>query len=209
MAGTGSGAEGASTPDVLAAPKRNVDHTPSRRSFLRASWLVGTLGMAGAFGGASLAFLWPTVSGRFGAELDVGDQEEILAIIRENRGPFPYPAGRMYLVAYDPAEDPDGQYSDAVGEGAQVMALYQKCVHLGCRVPWCQTAQWYQCPCHGSNYNRWGEWQIGPAPRGLDRFPVRVENGRVLVNTNPAQLITGPNRQSPVLRQPQEGPSCV
>ena len=53
-----------------------------------------------------------------------------------------------------------------------IVALYQKCVHLGCKVPWCETSQWFECPCHGSKYNRVGEKQGGPAPRGLDRFVV-------------------------------------
>ena len=52
------------------------------------------------------------------------------------------------------------------------VALYQKCVHLGCRVPFCETSQWFECPCHGSQYNRVGEKKGGPAPRGLDRFAV-------------------------------------
>ncbi len=51
-----------------------------------------------------------------------------------------------------------------------IVALYQRCVHLGCRVPFCQTSQWFECPCHGSKYNRVGEKKAGPAPRGLDRF---------------------------------------
>ena len=54
------------------------------------------------------------------------------------------------------------------------VALYQKCVHLGCRVPWCETSQWFECPCHGSKYNRVGEKQGGPAPAGMDRFPLEV-----------------------------------
>ena len=53
------------------------------------------------------------------------------------------------------------------------VALYQKCPHLGCRVPWCQTSQWFECPCHGSKYNRVGEKKGGPAPRGMDRFGAR------------------------------------
>ena len=54
-------------------------------------------------------------------------------------------------------------------------ALYQKCVHLGCRVPECKTSQWFECQCHGSQYNRNGEKKGGPAPRGLDRFPLTVD----------------------------------
>jgi cytochrome b6-f complex iron-sulfur subunit len=87
------------------------------------------------------------------------------------------------------------------------MALYQVCVHLGCKVPWCESSQWFECPCHGSRYNRWGEFRGGPAGRGLDRFAVTVEDGRVIVDTS--VIIEGPSRQANSLDQPPEGPSCL
>ena len=34
----------------------------------------------------------------------------------------------------------------------------------------CVTSQWFECPCHGSQYNQVGEKKGGPAPRGMDRF---------------------------------------
>jgi len=206
--GTMSRPGGGGAPPPSKPPKRKKDTVPSRRTFLRNAFLVGNLGVLSAMGGASLAFLWPNLRGGFGAELDIDDAETILAEIRANRAPFEYPAGRMYLVEYDPALDPGGEYADVTDGGASpVMAIYQKCVHLGCKVPWCLSAQWYQCPCHGSNYNRWGEYELGPAPRGLDRFATRVVDGRVLVDTG--EIITGPGRNAGVLEQPQEGPSCV
>jgi cytochrome b6-f complex iron-sulfur subunit len=206
--GASAGGGGVSSGGGAAPPKRKTRSGPTRRAFLRNSWFVSTLGLLGGFGGASLAFLWPNLRGGFGAQIDVDDEETILDYIRTNQEPFPYPAGRMYLIDYDPALDPDGEYADVTDEGnARVIALYQVCPHLGCKVPWCVSAQWFQCPCHGSNYNRWGEWQLGPAPRGMDRFSVRVENGRVLVDTS--TVITGPGRGSGVLQQPQEGPSCI
>src|SRR3546814_6212901 len=64
-----------------------------------------------------------------------------------------------------------------------VVALYQKCVHLGCRVPECVTSQWFECPCHGSQYNQVGEKKGGPAPRGLDRFAMSVSGGVLSVDT--------------------------
>ena len=56
----------------------------------------------------------------------------------------------------------------------------QKCPHLGCRVPECATSQWFECQCHGSQYNRAGEKKAGPAPRGMDRHPRhrRIERRR-------------------------------
>ena len=49
----------------------------------------------------------------------------------------------------------------------EILALYQKCVHLGCRVPWCQSSQWFECPCHGSQYDSSGRIRQGPAPANL------------------------------------------
>ena len=88
------------------------------------------------------------------------------------------------------------------------VALYQKCVHLGCRVPWCESSQWFECPCHGSKYNRVGEKKGGPAPRGLDRFVLEVSGGQITVDT------AGFARPGPADRhghhgQTAEGAPCV
>ena len=87
------------------------------------------------------------------------------------------------------------------------VALYQRCVHLGCRVPWCQTSQWFECPCHGSKYNRVGEKKAGPAPRGLDRFAILVAGGKMTINTGDIEL--GPPIGTNTTGQQQEGPLCV
>jgi cytochrome b6-f complex iron-sulfur subunit len=88
------------------------------------------------------------------------------------------------------------------------MPLYQRCVHLGCRVPFCQQSQWFECPCHGSKYNTAGEYKLGPAPHGLDRFKVTVsETGDVLVDT--AEVILGPPRGADTIKDPPSGPFCV
>ena len=36
--------------------------------------------------------------------------------------------------------------SELAGMEAGLVALYQKCPHLGCRVPNCATSQWFECP---------------------------------------------------------------
>ena len=64
------------------------------------------------------------------------------------------------------------------------MALWQRCVHLGCRVPECASSQGFECPCHGSKYNYHGEYEDGPAPRNLDRFVVTVNDaGELIIDT--------------------------
>ncbi|WP_370328275.1 ubiquinol-cytochrome c reductase iron-sulfur subunit [Euzebya sp.] len=187
-------------------PKRKKPTGPDRRSFLRTGIFLGTGGVLGAFGAASIGFLWPRLgAGAFGAAIDLGPEADVLASIDDGGGRFEFPSGRLYMVRYDAAKDPDGQYADITGD-ASVMAIYQKCVHLGCRVPWCDSSRWFECPCHGSRYNRWGEYEFGPAPRGLDRFPVTLENGNVFVDT--ATVITGPARTAGVLGEPAAGPNC-
>ncbi|HUV11180.1 MAG TPA: Rieske 2Fe-2S domain-containing protein, partial [Acidimicrobiia bacterium] len=79
--------------------------------------------------------------------------------------------------------------------------------HLGCRVPWCQTSQWFECPCHGSKYNRVGEKRGGPAPRGMDRYGMSVSGGSIIVDTS--TLIQGPTIGTDTTGQGQEGAPCV
>lgn len=65
----------------------------------------------------------------------------------------------------------------------EVVALWQKCPHLGCRVAWCETSGEFECACHGSTFNRAGEVRSGPSPRGMDKFAVEVSSEIVSVDT--------------------------
>ena len=90
---------------------------------------------------------------------------------------------------------------------AGLVALYQKCPHLGCRVPSCLSSQWFECPCHGSQYNQVGEKKGGPAPRGMDRFAMEVTAGEFIVNTG--AVIQGPPIGTNTTGQEAEGPHCI
>jgi cytochrome b6-f complex iron-sulfur subunit len=95
-----------------------------------------------------------------------------------------------------------------LGLDGGIIALYQKCPHLGCRVPECVTSQWFECPCHGSQYNRVGEKRGGPAPRGMDRFAVSVDaSGALTVDTG--SIIQGPPIGTNTTGQEAEGPNCI
>ena len=186
-------------------PPRRKPSGPNRRQFLKWGMSLGWLGVLTGFGAASLAFIWPNLRSGFGARIPIGTADEILGEIEANQGRFEFPEGRSLIVRYDPNLDPEGAYADITNQTG-IMALYQRCVHLGCKVPWCAESQWWECPCHGSKYNRWGEWQEGPAPRGLDRFLVEEVEGQVVVDTS--TVIPGPSRTAAVLNQPPEGPHC-
>jgi cytochrome b6-f complex iron-sulfur subunit len=177
----------------------------SRREFFRRSLLASVGLFSAQFGAASLAFLWPNLRGGFGSIIDLGmTPDDVKGQIDSGNQPFYYGAGRFYLVKYEVEPVPE-EYSELVNEG--LMALYQKCVHLGCRVPFCLQSQWFECPCHGSKYNSAGEYRDGPAPRGMDRFAVTVRNGTVQVDTS--LVVEGPPRGIQTTNQDPEGPFCV
>lgn len=60
-------------------------------------------------------------------------------------------------------------------------AISSVCTHLGCIVY--QTEWGFQCPCHGSQYNRDGKVIAGPAPRNLPWLEVsRHVDGNLVVD---------------------------
>jgi cytochrome b6-f complex iron-sulfur subunit len=201
-------------PSAPPAPYMPVDEEKlavTRRQFFNRG-IVGVFGLGlTVFGVTNIAFLWPSLSAGFGSKIRVGGLQDILAQIRETREPFYVPEGRFYVVPYPSSAlgEAEDVYSGGVlaGMEAGVVALYQKCVHLGCRVPWCKSSQWFECPCHGSKYNRAGEHKAGPAPRGLDRFGVEVSGGVVSVDT--AAIIQGPTVGVDTTGQGAEGPFCA
>jgi cytochrome b6-f complex iron-sulfur subunit len=189
----------------LPAPPRRAPAV-SRRDFFRKSLISSLLVFGAQFGGASIAFLWPNLRGGFGSVIDAGALEDIRAAVREGE-PFYVGSGRFYIVPYNGQPQGDVDY---VGRGISaegIMPLYQRCVHLGCRVPFCGQSKWFECPCHGSKYNTAGEYQLGPAPRGMDRFTMDIVDGRVMVNTADLQL--GPPRGTDTIEQPPQGAFCV
>lgn len=188
----------------------------TRRQFLNRS-IINLMGLSiTTFAAASFtAFLWPTGSGGFGGLIRIGKISDVLADIEKNRGFLYKPEGRMWVTQYPASALPKARIAYAgqaslPGMEAGIVAIYQKCVHLGCRVPACLTSQWFECPCHGSQYNRVGEKKGGPAPRGLDRFPVSVgADGSVTVDTASSKIIEGPPIGTNTTGQEAEGPHCV
>jgi cytochrome b6-f complex iron-sulfur subunit len=185
----------------------------TRRQVLNRGIVTGMLLGISGFGAAMLAMLWPSLSGGFGAKIRVASADEIKGQIAQTKEPYYYAAGRFYINPYPPEAVAAARKITAYGavvEGYQdgFVALYQKCVHLGCRVPWCKTSQWFECPCHGSQYNRNGEKKGGPAPRGMDRWPGLVNASGVLV-INTGQSIQGPPIGTNTTGQEAEGPHCI
>jgi cytochrome b6-f complex iron-sulfur subunit len=179
----------------------------SRRDFQRRALLSSVMLFGAEFGLGTIGFLWPNLKGGFGSKINAGPLADIKAQIAADSYVY-VGVGRFYVVPWDGTPGTgSANYPEESVTAEGVMPLYQRCVHLGCRVPFCASSQWFECPCHGSKYNQAGEYKLGPAPRGLDRFQVEITDGNVWVDTS--RIVLGPPRGTNTTDQPLEGPFCV
>ena len=171
----------------------------SRRRFLRRSMLaVWGLATTASIGGA-LYMLYPNLTGQFGASLNVGKKADFkpatpLKAVVNQAGVFYRQQAKTYMVHFPKdthfllhGTDLSDQFASETilkdTDGSYWIALYQRCVHLGCTVPYRNECYSFKCPCHGSHYNTNGEYLDGPAPRSLDRFGFHFEGEDVVVDT--------------------------
>lgn len=66
---------------------------------------------------------------------------------------------------------------------SEFVAFSMNCSHLGCPVRWMESADIFLCPCHGGVYYKDGRVAGGPPPRALTRFPIRIQNGQIEIQT--------------------------
>jgi cytochrome b6-f complex iron-sulfur subunit len=170
----------------------------SRRQVLRRAvgLTLGVIGAEATYG--ALTMLYPNLAGQFGSAITLSAKETYIAADRtqfaqDQKGIFYEPKAKAYimhlknpqflmsgsdlddtLTAESWTKDTDGTYW---------LALFQVCVHLGCKVPFRDDCISFKCPCHGSHYNVDGEYLDGPAPRSLDRFCMSFSGGNVVVDT--------------------------
>ena len=171
----------------------------SRRRFLRRSMLaVFGLATTAAVAGA-LDFMYPNLAGQFGADLTVGKKTDFPAATPGKfqlgqAGVFYVQQAKTYishiaagtqfsLSGVNLTDQLSSENFVKDSDGSYWVALYQRCVHLGCTVPFRNDCDSFKCPCHGSHYNVDGEYLDGPAPRSLDRFAMRFSGGDVVVST--------------------------
>lgn len=155
---------------------RGVRPTLSRRSFLGRAWLLMGAVVAGEATFLGLRYFGSReTGGPFGTVVDAGRPDE-----------FPpgtitaFPQARFYLVRFA-----DGGF----------LALYARCTHLACLVSWEKGEGRFNCPCHGSQFDRQGDVLNTPAPRPLDRFPITISARSIEVDTgHPVQRdVVGPD----------------
>ncbi len=182
----------------------------NRRRFFGKAWAMLFFAYLGTLGLSSLSMMWPVVRGGFGADIDLGDADELLAAVRLPDGsvsPLFWAEARAWIV---PANDEDiagSQFADNGTVVAGLTAIFMTCPHLGCRVPWCDSSKGFECGCHGSKYNALGEYEAGPAPRNMDRFIVELtDKNRLIAKTG--SLINTSRASDKSVKYPQ-GPSCI
>lgn len=66
-------------------------------------------------------------------------------------------------------------------DSGDVVVLSDVCTHLSCKVRWSPERGAFVCPCHDGVFDRAGGVLSGPAPRPLDRFETKVEDGQLFI----------------------------
>jgi cytochrome b6-f complex iron-sulfur subunit len=131
---------------------------PSRREFMFYIWGASMALLLGEATAGLLWFVFPRFKeGEFGGTFRLGSD----VMPEAGSAPSWFPAGRFHI-----SNTENG-----------LLALYGVCTHLGCLPKWAASNNRFECPCHGSKYQIDGTWIEGPAPRGLDRFPVTITYG--------------------------------
>src|SRR5262245_20857771 len=212
-----------STAVVRATPGEVQPWTPpdaetlgvSRRQFLNRGIVTLMSFSLTAFGLSVIGFLWPSGSGGFGGKITVGSTGTIQERIDQGKGFGYFAEARMWVTNYPSSALEKARkvpaYTPPIYAGMEkgFVFLWQRCVHLGCRVPSCESSQWFECPCHGSQYNQVGEKKGGPAPRGLDHFTPTFSGEIVTVDTSQTGIVQGPPIGTNTTGQEAEGPHCI
>lgn len=141
----------------------------TRRSFLSTAWKVSF----GLLAAAGVVTSWDMLKPRLAAGFDAIVRTVAPDAVPE-AGVLEVPKARGYLVNLD----------------GDVVALSEVCPHLGCRVPFIDENNRFECPCHGSKFTREGCYIEGPAPHGMDHLATEVVEGVVEIDTT--DVTTGP-----------------
>lgn len=195
---------GAGGPAVVVVPKPAPGFSApevSRRRVLQIGFWSGLLALIGAVFATFLNNFYPRGLTGFGAQIFVGTVDQLPpgGFIRNLDA-------KAWVMRIGPEQAPH----EGAPEGS-IIALYHKCPHLGCTVPWRPDFQfedprnletykgWFRCPCHGSTYSFTGTYVFGPAPRSMDTFEFTVDGGNIVVNTGKITRGTPDNASRAIL----------
>jgi len=141
----------------------------NRQEFLNLAWLASLGFLTLSLSGVTILFSFPRFKeGEFGGIFSFGP---VANLPQSGASPENFPKVKLWLTNTE--------------EG--IIALYKVCPHLGCLYSWNDQEFKFICPCHGSQYENDGDYILGPAPRSLDYFTIRIEDedGNLLAETPP------------------------
>ena len=179
--------QAADAPVAKPVPKRPI---LTRRVFILGGfWSTLGLALVGLLG-PSLDFAWTR---------DPAGAARVVRVLKDSipkpgDAPVRIPEGRFFLVNLEPGTTPNGEETPG-----GLLALWQKCPHLGCTVPWRSDftyggrTGWFRCPCHGSTFTKEGGILVfGPSSRPMDRFQIDPQDdGSIVVNTGVTAALKG------------------
>ncbi len=162
----------------------------SRRRVLKIGLWTSLGALAVSAGAGVLNNLYPRKTDSFGGPVVVAAN----AIPQPGEAPRQNFEGHFLLVNL--AADEGRIAGDESAADGGLLALWWKCPHLGCTVPWkgderiaadkdpLDRRGWFHCPCHGSTYTKAGVRVAGPAPRSMDTMKLAVNaDGSVTVQS--------------------------
>jgi cytochrome b6-f complex iron-sulfur subunit len=159
----------------------------SRRNLLRISFWTGLGAGLAAFAAMMVDMLYPRGVTGFGSVVSAGTVDQFPPGTKT-----PNATGKFWLVNLTAEQG-----------GPGFLALWWKCPHLGCTVPWRETfvfvdpgtnqedRGWFRCPCHGSTYNDAGVRVFGPAPRSMDRMAITIDPSTKRISVNTGAITKG------------------
>jgi cytochrome b6-f complex iron-sulfur subunit len=185
---------------IKALRKEQVKGVPRRR-VLRTALGLGIAMWLTELGAGTIGMIWPAIATGNKSKVLIGTLSEVKAqnsSLPIDKGfPAYYSAAKAYVMLIDTSRQQFLPGEDATGDGTDinVRALYQRCPHLGCKPNPCLKNFWFECPCHGSRYDRLGTKalgaQFGPAPRSMDRFATVVDSSGAL-SVDTLKITLGP-----------------
>jgi Rieske Fe-S protein len=174
----------------------------SRRTVVIASFWTAMAGMLGGIVVGLVNFMWSRTAQKPGGifKLDInandikpGEKKEFVILQPNKRDPLSNIETKIFLVRLSEEQAKLNKMDDKAGA---YLALWRKCPHLGCAVPYLpgfsfadpandgqSVTGWFRCPCHGSTYSDTGRRVFGPAPRSMDAFGLIIdEDGTMSVD---------------------------
>jgi Rieske Fe-S protein len=152
----------------MAATAAQAPETVSRNRFMLGVLTVGGAAIALTYVGVIVRYLYPKSTGTPDLKVGLSDAGVVdpntgqtLAWANGVAGPFSYPTvadGSVVVGMFVEKIKADGPIAEN-----NIRAVEQTCTHLGCPVAWSAADNRFECPCHGSQFNRNLSVYHGPA----------------------------------------------